>query len=309
MIPMTMSHKRNTSIGKRAPVGSPSELPGPQRIKILVGQQQHDFSVDRRLLAATSYYFKALIDNHSRFDFVDGQAFLVIALPEACPLMFELFVDWLLDENLLAELIENADATNQDECHDLLQDLVELHLFAARIEVPLLQDLSMDAIQDLHLRCNWDITPGLIAYIYTECDRSESCRLRKWIVAMTAWNVGGMNKTIDFAALKNLFEMCPDLWEEYNIHLRKTSRNRLKVQLKNPQLRLPSNNLRNDERQFGFRQCSFHTHRSTVEQSTCPHTFTKAASHWYSAWDSSDDCMSDSSSDSPRGWSPIVDFN
>lgn len=264
--------------------------------------------MDRRLLAATGFYFKDLIDNYSRIEFEDGQGFLVIAIRDACPLMFELFVDWLLNENLLAEVIDEADASNEDECRDLLQDLVELHLFAARIDNALLQDLAMDAIQDLHLRCNWDITPSLIAYIYTECDPSESCRLRKWIVAMIAWTVGGMDNTMDMEALKALFMMCPDFWEEYNIHLRKTSRNRLKVQLKNPQLRLPSNNLRNEERQFGFRQCSFHTHRSTVEQSTCPHSHTKAPAHWYSAWDSSDDSMSDSSYGSPRGWSLIGDI-
>jgi hypothetical protein len=36
-------------------------------------------------------------------------------------------------------------------------------------------------------------------------------------------------------------------------------------------LRIPANRLRNDERAFGFRQCSFHSHRSSVGERRCPH--------------------------------------
>ncbi len=40
--------------------------------------------------------------------------------------------------------------------------------------------------------------------------------------------------------------------------------------IKNPQLRLPENKLRSEERFFGFRQCSFHSHRSAVGEGVCP---------------------------------------
>lgn len=66
--------------------------------------------------------------------------------------------------------------------------------------------------------------------------------------------------------------MCPGYWEDYVNHLLKMSKGRIQFHMKNPQMRLPSNNLRVEGRQFGYRQCSFHTHRSTVGQGQCPHT-------------------------------------
>jgi hypothetical protein len=133
-----------------------------------------------------------------------------------------------------------------------------------------LQDVAMDALQDLYLRCNWEINPELIKYVYTQCDPEESYRLRnlrKWIVAMIAWRMVDPED----GSLETFFGECAGLREEYSSHLSKVAASRLEVDCKNPQLRLPSNSLRNEERQFGYRQCSFHTHRSTVGQRHCPH--------------------------------------
>ncbi|ORY62272.1 uncharacterized protein BCR38DRAFT_437990 [Pseudomassariella vexata] len=185
--------------------------------------------------------------------------------------MFELFLHWLYERNDFQQHIDEAEANNC--CEDLHDDLINLHLFAAQIELAPLQDIAMDAIQDIYLRCNWDIRPRLVSYIYTECSPIHSCRIRKWIVAMTAWSLGGdLEQSATGGKMEVLFQKFPDFWADYVSHLSKTSKNRIKLHFKNPQLRLPTNNLRNEERHFGFRQCSFHTHRSSVGQGKCPHT-------------------------------------
>ena len=89
---------------------------------------------------------------------------------------------------------------------------------------------------------------------------------------MTTWVLGGLQKMFMADRIQELFDSCPGFWEEYNTHLVKMSKGKLHCHSKNPQLRLPSNNLRNEERQFGYRQCSFHTHRSAVGQGKCPHS-------------------------------------
>lgn len=213
-------------------------------------------------------YFRQRIDT-ARIEIEKGQPHLVMALEDECPDMFELFAYWVNVRRNFDRFIDAAVADHS--CKELQADLVSLHLFAAQIDIPALQDCAMDAIQDVYLRCNWDISPKLIKYVYTSCDPQESCRLRKWIVAMTAWTLGGVVAPDMSKSIQLLFEQCPDFWAEYNSHTRKMKQSGLESHFKNPQLRLPSNNLRNEERQFGFRQCSFHTHRSTAGQRRCPH--------------------------------------
>jgi hypothetical protein len=196
-----------------------------------------------------------------------------IWLEDQCPEMFELFAHWVHEKGNFQTFIDEAEAN--DCCEDLHCDLINLHLFAAHTEMAVLQDVAMDGIQDIYLRCNWDITPRMASHIYTQCNVDDSRRLRKWIVAMTAWSLGGcMEKAGTGDRMDALFRSCPEFWSDYVAHLSKTSQSRIRLQFKNPQLRLPSNNLRNEERQFGFRQCSFHTHRSSVGQGKCPHAVT-----------------------------------
>lgn len=59
---------------------------------------------------------------------------------------------------------------------------------------------------------------------------------------------------------------------EYASHLNKMAGIRSRgvdVRVKNPQLRLPRNGLRSEERYFGFRLCSFHSHRGVVGEGEC----------------------------------------
>ncbi|XXG98730.1 retrograde regulation protein 2 [Hypoxylon texense] len=265
--------QRGRIIEKRAsasPQNSVPKLAGPAMVKMLVGPDGREFMIPRKLLVSSCQYFRQRLDS-ARVDFDKrGQAQLVLTLEDQCPDMFELFAYWIGERRNFDKYIDRAEARRT--CKALHWDLVNLHLFAAQVDVPALQDCAMDAIQDVYLRCNWDISPRLVGYVYTACDPQESCRLRKWIVAMTAWTLGGVAAPDHMAAgIQRLFELCPDFFAEYHSHTRKMARTGLEGHFKNPQLRLPSNNLRNEERQFGFRQCSFHTHRSTVGQGKCPH--------------------------------------
>ncbi|KAI1657843.1 hypothetical protein F4813DRAFT_61418 [Daldinia decipiens] len=258
---------RGRFVDRKASAASLNSLAGPATVKILVGSDGQEFLVLRKLLASCNY-FRQHIDN-ARVEFEKGQAHIVVVLEDQEPPMFELFVYWLNERKNFDKFIDAAETDRS--CQELHNSLVQLHIFAAQINIPALQDCAMDAIQDVYLRRNWDISTRLIRFIYTSCDPQESCRLRKWIVAMTAWTLGGVVTTEMSNSIQRLFEQCPDFWAEYNNHTRKMAQSGLEGQFKNPQLRLPSNNFRGEERQFGFRQCSFHTHRSTVGQGRCPH--------------------------------------
>ncbi|KAI8629375.1 hypothetical protein F5Y19DRAFT_79666 [Xylariaceae sp. FL1651] len=260
---------KNTNLGKRASICSLKSLAGLDTVEFVVGPERNEFRIPTRLLASCEY-FRAELDT-ARLDLTHGQTYLVIRLEGQCPDMFRLFKYWLFERKGLDKFID--DAESDQSCEELHWDLVNLHLFAANIGEAALQDVAMDAIQDIYLRKNWVIKPELVKYVYTECDPYESYRLRKWIVAMIAWDIGGIEADGAVGTIRNLFGECAGLWEEYNSHLVKVAASRLQVDLKNPQLRLPSNNLRNEERQFGYRQCSFHTHRSSVGQGECPYAY------------------------------------
>lgn len=77
--------------------------------------------------------------------------------------------------------------------------------------------------------------------------------------------------TSDPSHFQKLLETLPEFEMDYSMHMRKIKASRLDIRLKNPQLRIPANKLRNDERAFGFRECSFHSHRAAVGQRRCPH--------------------------------------
>ncbi|KAH6619581.1 hypothetical protein B0J18DRAFT_248621 [Chaetomium sp. MPI-SDFR-AT-0129] len=71
--------------------------------------------------------------------------------------------------------------------------------------------------------------------------------------------------------VERLFTQYPLLRADYRLHLQKMAQSRADVAVKNPQLRLPANGLRSGERLFGFRQCTFHSHRAAVGEGPCPH--------------------------------------
>ncbi|KAI0969984.1 hypothetical protein F4678DRAFT_144215 [Xylaria arbuscula] len=231
-------------------------------VKVMVGPKREEFLISRRLLASCDYF-------RTRLDRLSSRAALTVRLDGQCPDMFRLFEYWLSERKNLNKFIDNAES--DESCEELHWDLVNLQLFAASIGEAALQDAAMDALQDLYLRCNWEIDTELVKFIYTECDPETSyCirSLRRWIVAMIAWGMGDEEAGL---VLETIFSECAGLREEYDTHLNKVAASKLDVGFKNPQLRLPSNQLRNEERQFGYRQCSFHSHRSTVGQGRCPH--------------------------------------
>ncbi len=78
----------------------------------------------------------------------------------------------------------------------------------------------------------------------------------------------------DGEAFTALFSACGDLRQDYDAHIAKMASSGRDVRVKNPQLRIPRNALRSEERLFGFRQCSFHSHRKTVGERRCPHSLT-----------------------------------
>ncbi|CAK7197539.1 hypothetical protein SEUCBS139899_000187 [Sporothrix eucalyptigena] len=177
--------------------------------------------------------------------------------------------------------------------------LVHLHLFAALVDIPVLQDAVMDALQDLYLRFDWAATPALLTFLYVDADAFAACRLRKWAVALLAWTIANADDATEnrlsalarlegspppaglhdrlpsgrssgTAALQRLARL-PALHADYSAHRRKMQASRADVRIKNPQLRIPSNHLRREDRHFGFRQCSFHSHRRAAGEGRCPH--------------------------------------
>lgn len=252
-------------------------------VKVLVGQQQREFTLNRRLLCETSAFFRDSIEavssptDTSHED--DEEA--MMWLPAESPEMFELFVLWLyrprsfsaLVDSIIPKLITRerdlASYASSTKLQGLRWNLARLHVFASVIDLPALQDVAMDAIQDLYLRCDLDVSPRFIAYLYQECDATHALRLRKWAVAMLGWSLSGADH--DTALLERLFHVYPALAQDYKIHLAKMAQSKADVRIKNPQLRLPMNKLRSGERFFGFRLCSFHSHRASVGEGSCPH--------------------------------------
>lgn len=268
-------------------------------VRLLVGPDRREFTIHKKLLCASSSFFRYSLESlssstpsspssvesdspiSSRF-----QAEKVLWLSEESPEMIELFVLWLYQRNSFRAVLEGMIAAvtvdpkpvNKikilNSRRALHWNLVKLHLFAAVIRLPQLQDIAMDGIQDLYLRCDWDVSFNFVRYLYEECSREQAFRLRKWAVAMLSWTLS--NGCGDVAAFNDLFAEFPGLYDDYVKHQDKMEDSRADVRVKNPQLRLPRNRLKNEERHFGFRQCSFHSHRSTVGEGRCPYAAEQA---------------------------------
>lgn len=295
-------------------------------VRVLVGPDQREFTLHKRLLCAASPYFRDRLDvtpanlssspgaTTTPADSTGAMLWLANETPE----MFELFVLWLYQRRAFrlfvgaavssatrgAPFLEFPNLQN-DLCRRTLRwNLARLHLFAAMAQVPALQDVAMDALQDLYLRCDWEVSPRFVAFLYGECDADRSVRLRKWAVAMVAWAVCGGETGLSAVAVgkfRTLFDAHPALRDDYVRHLGKMDESRADVRVKNPQLRLPGNRLRSEERFLGFRMCSFHSHRAAVGEGACPlavGTFRAAKSPWMRAKEGME---SDDSDDADRG--------
>jgi len=255
-------------------------------VTVLVGQQQKEFSLNRKLLCETSTFFRKHLEtptpasSSSPSNSSDSEDDSIMWLPAESPDMFELFVLWLYQRRTFLALVDQAIPTvhtaretallaSHPKLQALRWNLARLHVFAAVIDLPALQDLAMDALQDLYLRCDMDVSPRFVAFLYQECDAEHAVRLRKWAVAMLAWSLHGADR--DPSPWDRLFVAYPALADDYRIHLSKMVQSKADVRIKNPQLRLPMNKLRSGERFFGFRLCSFHSHRASVGEAMCPH--------------------------------------
>jgi hypothetical protein len=253
-------------------------------VKVLVGDEQREFTLSKKLLSGSCDFFKYHIDeipppSNPQDDDEDEDS--VLWLPNEAPDMFELFVLWLYQRRNFPYFIDSAIRSMcPEKFRTLRTDLVRLHLFAAVIDLPALQDSAMDALQDMYLRFDWDMSPRFIAFLYGDCDVQHAVRLRRWAVAMLVWTMHGPEKSTTMAApVEKLFVAYPDLKSDYHMHIQKMSMSRADVRVKNPQLRLPANKLRSGERFFGFRQCTFHSHRATVGEGACPHAMALGGGH------------------------------
>ncbi|CCC09387.1 hypothetical protein SMACR_05196 [Sordaria macrospora] len=280
---------------------------GSEMVQVLVGKEQRDFQMHKKLLCTTSTFFRDHVEaaqkESNRTDSESEDS--VLWLPEESPEVFELFIVWLYDRRAFQAYVDSGiEKASRDRAsptsspsrlsparqspfrvgttrhaetcggdrRTLRWNLVRLHLFAEIIDLPALQDASMDALQDMYLRCDWDMSPGFITFLYGDCSLDNAVRLRKWAVAMLAWTLHGGDGTS--SQFEKLFAVFPKLKADYGIHFNKMAASKADIRIKNPQLRLPMNNLRSEERFFGFRQCSFHSHRSTVGEGVCPHLVT-----------------------------------
>ncbi|KAK3341070.1 hypothetical protein B0T25DRAFT_442223 [Lasiosphaeria hispida] len=255
---------------------------GLEEVKVLVGQEQREFTLNKKLLCETSSFFRDHVESSTPTENgQDDEEDSIMWLPAESAEMFELFVLWLYRRRAFLALVDYAvprvtrDASvfaTLPKLQTLRWKLVRLHLFAAVIDLPALQDVAMDALQDLYLRCDFDVSPHFVAFLYGDCNTEHAFRLRKWAVAMLAWTLHGVERNPAVATqFERLFTAYPSLADDYKIHLEKMALSKADVRIKNPQLRLPMNKLRSGERFFGFRQCSFHSHRATVGEKVCPH--------------------------------------
>ncbi|UPK99600.1 hypothetical protein LCI18_010535 [Fusarium solani-melongenae] len=276
------SHSRRTSSStshKPAPSPSLSRPSTEPMATVLIGPKQQRFKVNKQLLCATSPFFAERFDDPS-----NSSRSISLWLPRESASMFGLFVDWvhlgLGFRQHLDEAVSNAYDAGDEATRNIHWSMIRLHLFASRLGLYRLQDLSMDAIQDLYLRCDWDVPPGLVTFLYTECEDLAAIRLRRWAVAMVAFSfTGGPRLTFhpqdstasEPARFSDLLEELPEFAADYDMHMNKMRLSGLDIRFKNPQLRIPANRLRNEERAFGFRQCSFHSHRASVGERRCPH--------------------------------------
>ena len=269
---------RNSRVNTKTHQLGPNSLEPDDAVRVLVGEDQREFNLRRKLLCSSSAFFQSHIEAipspPSPRDGEDGEEEdSVLWLPNETPEMFDIFVLWLYQRKRFPYFFAAALQTiSPDESRALRTNLVRLHLFAAVIDLPALQDAATDALQDMYLRFDWDMSPRFLAFLYGDCDARHAVRLRKWAVAMFAWTRQGPDKAVTMtSAVEKLFAAYPDLKADYHMHTQKMSQSRADVRVKNPQLRLPFNKLQSGERRFGFRQCSFHSHRATVGEGICPH--------------------------------------
>lgn len=249
---------------------------------VLIGPKKKRFKVNKKQLCAVSPFFRDQLEDPAQTRAVS------LWLPAESPSMFALFVEWLHDRysfrRCIDETINQTQVAGQMQMQELHWALIRLHLFASHLSLYHLQDTAMDIIQDLYLKCDWDVSPSLIAYLYTKCEALPSVRLRRWVAAMVAFSLTGASsnaspikfhpqdsQTSDLTHIHALLESLPEFAADHAIHLQKMDDSGLDVRFKNPQLRIPANKLRNEERAFGFRECSFHSHRATVGERRCPH--------------------------------------
>ncbi|KAJ9133965.1 hypothetical protein NKR23_g10395 [Pleurostoma richardsiae] len=326
--------------GRKASVGS---LVSADFVRVLVGPEQREFAVHRKLLCGASPFFQSSLDavpagltRHGRSapdlrsadrrpqsarpaprPSPSSSGGGVLWLPDETPATVELFLLWLYRRRSFPSLVEAAVAevtrgypdpdpspvppATEAARRALHWDLVRLHLFAAGpAGLPALQDAATDALQDLYLRCDWDVSPQFLGFLYGRCGAGASLRLRRWAVAMAAWQIHaagppspgaiasvpggeGDDEGVSSSASPEvlppppgefgaLLRSVPELAADYAGHLRKMAGSGADLRVKNPQLRIPGNSLRNEERHFGFRQCSFHSHRGAVGEGRCPHS-------------------------------------
>jgi hypothetical protein len=266
-------------------------------VRVIVGQEKREFIVLRKLLCSASYFFQDRLDatplgltrprahTMGAVDEVDSSA--VVWLTNESPETFELFILWLYSSpqgfqhalhNVLAtvdpespEPLLSKPRSLQSRTTKLHWKLLRLHVFASQIDLPDLQDICLDTIQDLYLRCDWGMTVEVLQYLYGECDVAHTSRMRKWAVAMLAWTIHLDQAHDALAKFELLLVLSPSLRQDYTLHVKRMAASRADIRIKNPQLRLPGNRLRSENRFFGFRQCSFHSHRREVGQGSCPH--------------------------------------
>ncbi|KAH7171073.1 hypothetical protein EDB81DRAFT_636820 [Dactylonectria macrodidyma] len=268
------SASRPTTTYKMAPTAPP---PGPLST-VLIGPKQQRFKVNKRLLCASASFFSERLQDPPH-----GKP-ISLWLPRESASMFALYVEWVhlgsRFRHYIDDAVIHARETGEQHLRDFHWAMIRLHLFASHLALHRLQDLVMDAVQDLYLRRDWDVPPSLINFLYTECEDLAAIRLRRWAVAMVAFSFNG-GPHMDFntqestdaepTRFSDLLDQLPEFSADYDLHMRKMRESGLDIRFKNPQLRIPANRLRNDERAFGFRQCSFHSHRATVGERRCPH--------------------------------------
>ncbi|PNP46647.1 hypothetical protein TGAMA5MH_01592 [Trichoderma gamsii] len=212
--------------------------------------------------------------------------------------MFGLFIEWVHSpetfRDYLDSAIHSAFKKREQASLDIHWAIIHLHLFASQLSLSDLQDASMDAIQDLYLKYDWDVPPKLIAYLYTECEAEPSICLRRWAVAMVAFRlaVGSQptfpeqdSTSLDPNQFYALFQSLSEFSADYAQHIKYMKESGHDIQVKNPQLRMPENEESNDGQFYGFRECSFHSHSSEVGEGPCPFAAGRSPSRAMSAPD------------------------
>ncbi|KAL8660093.1 MAG: hypothetical protein Q9226_000085 [Calogaya cf. arnoldii] len=166
-------------------------------LTVTVGEENRKFSVHREALCAVSPFFAAALN--PRYDFKESRS-STFDLPNARPIDFEYFVQWLYRRHLDHEEVAAP--------HPAYFRLIKLWILADELQVEGCKNDIIDFMATIADRTNSVPTPDDTVTIFGPNGVREGCGLRGMVVDLFAW------KKTD-----HLVERHEDSWDETFLRL------------------------------------------------------------------------------------------